>query len=247
MKVTEENIIQYFENELSSEAKLILESEINQDSNAKELYDSYKDLYNGFETASVEEVPSSLQSNFDNFLKQQISQTPKKTNPYKAIVPVVITCLFLTAVYFFYSNKKANQKLHKQMIAMNDNIQSLMNNESSAYRIKAVKLSAEMPTANKTAIKLLLDAVANDPSSNVRLSALEALEQHIQNDRVRASIYKTMSSETDPIVLLTYVNILTNSKEESSPTVLRGMTENDALDQFIKDEAHLGLFKLEQY
>lgn len=253
MSNIEEKIIQYFENELSPSERAEVEKSVQENELFRKEFNEYQSMYASFHSFPSHEVPDKLKSNFQAFLtqtkeidKQSIPKVEGKSTTKIIIVLALCTVIGMTT-YMFFKNRADNQAINQQMIAMNDNLKLLMQNESSSHRIKAVQLSAQLPESNQTAIDLLVDALANDPSSNVRLSALEGLEQYISNDKVRAAIYKSMAKETDQVVLITYINILSASKEVSAIDELTKITKDQALDQFIKDEAHLGLFNLKEY
>lgn len=253
MNNIEENIIQYFENELTAAERKALEKKVLENDLFRIEFEQYKSMYSSLDSFPSNPTPAQLKNNFESFLAQEKSKhntsNPKSnsSNGSRLIITIVGALLIATISFMFFNNRADNQAINQQMIAMNDNLKQLMQNESSSHRIKAVKLSAKLPESNQTAISLLLDALANDPSSNVRLSALEALEQHITNDKVRAAIYTSMAKENDQVVLITYINILSSSKEESAIDELTKITKDQSLDQFIKDEAHLGLFNLQEY
>ncbi len=250
MNNIEDKIIQYFEHELSREEAAQIEQLITENVEARKLFDQYKSVYVSFDQIPHQAPSDRLKQNFSLFLNEEIKQqakSTKNTNYTKTIWMLAIGAILAAMLFFLVKNKADNQEINQQMIAMNENLTKLMQNESSSHRIKAVQISATLPDNNQQALDLLMDAMAKDPSSNVRLSALEALEKHIDNEQVRASIYKSMADETDQVVLISYINILTESKEKSAITELKKITKDQAMDQFIKDEAQLGLFQLQEY
>jgi len=245
MNITEDIIIQFLEGELDTKQQTEFLTEIAEDQKLLKVYEEYKFLYDGFSSANSPELPNEVEDRFQAFLAMQSKNTSKsKIKPSWIIGIVFLICIAATIIF---KNYRAIQDNNEQMFAMQHQVKTLMGNQSSSYRIKAVNLSANQPSSNTQAIDLLLDAIMNDRSSNVRLAALESLKQHIENDKVRATIYTAMAHETDAVVLLTYINILSASKEKEATTALKNLTQQESLEQFLKDEAQLGLFKLESY
>ena len=83
-----------------------------------------------------------------------------------------------------------------------------------------------------------------DPNSNVRLAAMEALGKFSNEVRVRNALIQSLSTQKDPVVQIALIQLLVKMKEKSVVGQLEQMTKDATTMKAVKDEAYSGILKL---
>ena len=122
----------------------------------------------------------------------------------------------------------------------------LKNENSTSGRIKAVniayKLNHNQP--DKTIVDALIKRLNEDESTNVRLSAMDALFHFVDDQKVVTALCETLSIQTDPIVQIAIIEGLTSYKEKGAIKYFEELIENDHVIDHVKDEAQMGIYKM---
>lgn len=89
---------------------------------------------------------------------------------------------------------------------------TLVTNESTAARLQAVNMQDRRPALSDKAIRALIGVLENDPSTNVRLAALEALAGHLAHREVRTAVISALNDES-PMVQLRVAELIVEAEE----------------------------------
>lgn len=144
-------------------------------------------------------------------------------NPWTKLFGVAAAFILLVLVLWQYNETQNN---NAEIIALKIAMTELLAEKSVSKRIKAVTMSEQVTNGNKEIAQVLLKTMKEDPSKNVRLAAINALNQHIENEAVRIGIIEHLAEAKDPYVQIKLINILSEIKEKKAvPT----------LDYIIKD------------
>jgi HEAT repeat protein len=83
-----------------------------------------------------------------------------------------------------------------------------------------------------------------DPNSNVRLAAMDALGKFSNEATVRTALIQSLSTQKDPIVQIALIQLLVKMKEKGVVKQLEQMTKDASTMKAVKDEAYSGILKL---
>jgi hypothetical protein len=111
-------------------------------------------------------------------------------------------------------------------------------------RLQEVLAAAKADNPSDRTLDDLLKALAFDPSANVRLRALEALYAHADRDFVRSGVLASLPREQNPLVQLELIDFVAAAHERDAQPVLQKMSQNDALNQTVRDAARRALAQL---
>jgi hypothetical protein len=111
-------------------------------------------------------------------------------------------------------------------------------------RLQEVLAAAKADNPSDRTLDDLLKALAFDPSANVRLRALEALYAHADRDFVRSGVLASLPREQNPLVQLELIEFVATAHERDAQPVLQRMSQNDALNQTVRDAARRALAQL---
>ncbi len=98
---------------------------------------------------------------------------------------------------------------------------SLLKDESASQRIKAVSYAEEMPDPDQQIIHALINTLNEDKNVNVRLAALYSVNKFSNDREVRDSLVQSLSKQTEPIIQIVLINMLTQKNETKAIQPIR--------------------------
>jgi hypothetical protein len=111
-------------------------------------------------------------------------------------------------------------------------------------RLREVLASANTEKPDDKVLDNLISALAYDPSTNVRLRALEALYPHADRSLVRSSVLASLPREQNPLVQLEMIDFLAAARDRDAAPVLTKMVQNETIDRSVRDAARRALAQL---
>lgn len=119
-----------------------------------------------------------------------------------------------------------------------------MNQRSTSDRLQtALQRPASGEPADRVVAELL-NTVAFDPSTNVRLSALESLYPHADDENVRAGIVASLPRETSPLVQVAMIDFLVAARDQAAAPAFEQLTRTPQLDDSVRQAARRALAQL---
>jgi hypothetical protein len=128
----------------------------------------------------------------------------------------------------------------RQMVAL-----SLMQQQAATDRLKGISWSYQLQQPSTELLRALLDTLMHDPSVNVRLATVDALRQFGNQPVVRRGVVEAMARQQSPMVEISLIDLAVDLREKESIAALRQLTEDQTLDQAVRERAQRGLMELE--
>lgn len=116
--------------------------------------------------------------------------------------------------------------------------------QPAGERLQGILATQDLKDPNDKIITQLISALALDPSTNVRLSALEALYQHADKDVVRAGVLASLSREQNPLVQVSMIDFLVAARDREATPTLQELSRTDKVDRSVRDAAKRALVQL---
>ncbi len=121
----------------------------------------------------------------------------------------------------------------------------LLNNDLSASeRIAGATKAYLIKNPDKEIIDVLVKTMDNDPNSNVRLAALDALSKFYKESYVKNKLVQSLEKQKDPVVQIALIELLTTMKEASIVNELQKISNDANSIRAVKDQAYAGIQKL---
>ncbi len=117
-------------------------------------------------------------------------------------------------------------------------------NASTNQRLDGVLSTAALRKPDRSAIDGLIGTVALDPSANVRLSAVQALYGHADQEVVRTAIEISLPREQSPLVQLAMIDFLTAAKDHDARPVLEKISATETADPNVREAASRAMIQL---
>ena len=121
---------------------------------------------------------------------------------------------------------------------------SLLQQQPAGERLKGVLAAQNLTHDDDQLITKLISTLALDPSTNVRLSALEALYQHADKDVVRAGVLASLTREQNPLVQVSMIDFLVAARDREAASTLQEMARSEKVDRSVRDAAKRALVQI---
>jgi anti-sigma factor RsiW len=121
---------------------------------------------------------------------------------------------------------------------------SLLQQRSTSERLQTVLATLDQKNPNQKILSDLIGALALDPSVNVRLTALDALYPHADQQLVRAGVLASLPREQNPLVQVAMIDFLVAARDPAAMPELEKLSRNESLDRAVRDAAKRGLAQL---
>jgi hypothetical protein len=83
----------------------------------------------------------------------------------------------------------------------------------------------------------LIGALALDPSTNVRLTALESLYPHADREVVRAGVLASLAREQNPLVQVAMIDFLVAARDSEAVQTFQTLANSTDTDRSVKEAA----------
>ena len=121
---------------------------------------------------------------------------------------------------------------------------SLLNQESSAERLRGVQVSRAADKADGSVLDALLNTLDNDPSTNVRLAAVDALFLFGGEPRTRETLVRSLERQKSPLVQISIIDLLVEIREQKAMKALRLLMQSAGTDPYVRKRAEWGIQQL---
>jgi len=116
-----------------------------------------------------------------------------------------------------------------------------LKDQSPSERIKAVGYAEDIVNPNEKVINALTNTLNHDKNVNVRLAALYSLAKFTDDRKVMDTLVTSLSNQTEPIIQIVLINILTEKKEVKAIGPIQDLIQNGKTLKEVKDIAQKGL------
>ncbi len=250
----EGKIIDYIDGRLSDKERAEVEQELMRNDKAFTMYEQLKEVMYAMDHAEKFEPSPNLKLRFDEALRSEIATSrPGKVVFFQSSfyrVAAAIALLITGGGIGFWISKHNDQREELQALAREMEATKLMmmslidNQQSASQRIRGVNVAMTIQSADDDVVNALVQRMNEDPNTNVRLAALDALSKFYDEPMVRKALIEGLSSQKDPVVQIALIQLMVKIKEKGIVTDLKKIVEDEKTMEAVKDEAYTGLLEL---
>jgi hypothetical protein len=164
--------------------------------------------------------------------------------------PVVYAVLLLGFIggYFLHSFSKNSGEFTalqkevqqtRQLVAL-----SLLKQPSASDRLMGAAWSRKVEEPDQETLKMLIDILNDDSSSNVRLSALDSLRRFYNHPYVREQLIKSLPEQSSPIVQIALIDLMEEMRDEHALPALNQLVMKKDVNPQVKEQAKNCIQKL---
>jgi hypothetical protein len=253
-EVLESLLIDYIDGTLSPSDRLRVEQELAQNEASRTLYDQLRTVMGALEHSETVEPGEHLRTVFAKTLQQEVANNKSgKTiffRPvfYRAAAAIALVMVGVSIGYWI----DKNQSRENELLALKKEVEStkqmmlvmLDNQQSASQRMMGTTVAYSIQQPDDEIVSALVKSMNEDPNTNVRLAALEALIKFHQEPVVRKKLIESLSVQKDPSVQITLIQLMVKMKERGVINQLQLIVDDAHTIKAVKDEALSGLLKL---
>lgn len=247
-----EKLVQYIDGTLSEKENLEIKHWIETNKEMETQYNQLKQA-DTLMNSNLDTIPSDrMTARFEHWLdhyETDIKKTKlKRLNWYRIAAGLAILLVGYGGAMTISKLNQQRQELTKikvELQATKDLVMDNLNNQNSAsQRMSGIYASQDLTTPDLEILQVLIKTMNTDPSSNVRVAALEALGKYYHLPSVRSALIQSLAHQEDPVVQIALIQMLVQKKETVIVDELETLTRQEDLIKAVKDEAYKGIFKL---
>ena len=247
-------LIDYLDNTLSKEDAGEVEEILASNAEARKLLHELKIIVNTLNNSNPLVPSAHLQLNFEEKLTNEIDQKKNSKQVYVFAnwyrMAAAVGFILLTVGIGYWINKNQQQeaelaRIKSEMEATKKMLMAMLDHRQSAsQRVQGATIAYTIAKADDEVVKALAKAMNEDPNTNVRLAALEALTKFYQEENVRKVLINSLSIQKDEVVQIALIQVLVKMKEKNIVKELEKITKDTEVLKAVKDEAFTGILKL---
>lgn len=182
-------------------------------------------------------------NNISNEIDELPSKSPTKLLKYAFSVGflLIISGVF---IWFYISKIQDVQEQQQDFAEEMKEIKELLTANKDGVRIRAINKTEFISNRNPGIQQILIHTLQNDPSVNVKIAALNALESYMDEELVRIALIKQLENSNDNKLLLRIISALSTVNEKRLTPYLEDIIIDDNKRGFVKDEAGMILEKI---
>lgn len=253
MENIESKLIDYIDGKLDENERVAVEREMAQNEEASKLYEQLLKIIQEMQRVQDVKPSQSLQQNFEKMLAEEIQQAKGSQFFFQPlalrIAAGVVFVLLGIGIGFWlnssYQQKREIARLRHEMDSTKQAMLGLLTNQQSAsQRMVGATVAYQLVKADDEIVNALVNAMNEDPNTNVRLAALEALGKFKHEANVHKVLIGSLAKQNDPVVQISLIQMMVDMKEKSIIGELEKLTQQKEILKAVKDEAYTGILKL---
>ena len=256
-------LIDYIDEKLNEADRSLVEQELASNEEAYAMYEQFREVIQLMEKSSSLEPGTSLKRSFDKALKAELDGIARlkaslptgqgkvvsfQTYAYRIAAGVVFVMLGVSIGYQVNKSYRQEQELARLQSEMNATKQMMMamldNQQSASQRMVGTTVAYKMIKMDDEIVTALAKSMNEDPNTNVRLAAMEALSKFYKESGVHKVLVQSLSTQKDPVVQIALIQLLVQMKERGVVKELEKIADDPVTLKAVKDEAYNGILKL---
>lgn len=251
-ETAKQKLIDYLDGNLTVEEGKEVESMLASDAALRKWFEQLKQVNTSIIKTAELKPSAALRESFEAALQQELKKETKQVffSPIMFRIAAAVLLLIVAGGVGFWMNNQWQQQremaeLKRQLDETKDMMMAMMNNELSAsQRMMGVSVANSIQQADDEITLVLFDVLNEDPNTNVRLSALEALAKFHADPEVKRKLIQSLAIQKEPSVQIALIQLLVQIKEQSIMPQLKDIIEDDQSIKAVRDEAHTAILKL---
>lgn len=251
-ETAQQKLIDYLDGNLTVEEGKEVESMLASDAALRKWFEQLKHVNTRIIKTAELKPSAALRESFEAALQQELKKETKQVffSPIMFRIAAAVLLLIVAGGVGFWMNNQWQQQremaeLKRQLDETKDMMMAMMNNELSAsQRMMGVSVANSIQQADDEITLVLFDVLNEDPNTNVRLSALEALAKFHADPEVKRKLIQSLTIQKEPSVQIALIQLLVQIKEQSIMPQLKDIIEDDQSIKAVRDEAHTAILKL---
>lgn len=252
--------IEYLSGVLDTKEKKEFESFLENNRTQQQEFYEIKDTWSQIERFKTPEPSEEMDKNFYEMLYAQKEEKANVFNTIKISLKtilesimrpqlaygVLLLCVGLGVGYFLNPEPTINTTIVNTETEeiRGELVLTLLEQPSANKRLQGINEANKFKKANDRVIKALLQTLNNDPNVNVRLAAIEALTNYLDNPIVRAGLVLAIVKQESPIVQVTLADLMVALQEKKSIEPFKKLIRTKDLNESVKEKLETSIHSI---
>ena len=245
-------LIDYIDGKLNDTERQDVEQQLVRDAEAFKMYEQLKEVIQAMQKSAKMEPSLRLRRGFEQMLQEEEGKTTRgkvvffPTSFYRVAAAIAFIAMAGSVAFLLVKQNRQAAELAQTKEVL---IKMLDNQQSASQRVLGATVAFnDIEKADDEIVNALVNAMNEDPNTNVRLAALEALGKFHTQPHVRKALIASLNTQKDPVVQIALIRLMVEMKEkDGSKDITRELerisTDEETL-QAVKDEAQAGILRL---
>ena len=238
-------LIDYIDGKLNDTERYDVEQLLIANPDAFKTYEQLKEVIHAMQASAKMEPTPRLKRGFEQMLLEEKIQLKKgrvvffQPSMFRVAAAVAFVVLGGAIAFIIARQNQQSRELKQTLMAM------LENQQSASQRVLGATVAYnDIVKADDEIVNALVHAMNEDPNTNVRLAALEALGKFRSQPHVRKALVASLTTQKDPVVQIALIRLMVEMKEKDITKELENISTDEEALQAVKDEAQAGILRL---
>ncbi|NQU86416.1 MAG: zf-HC2 domain-containing protein [Mariniphaga sp.] len=237
------NLPEYIDGKLDDKASGIIASHLEGCEGCRELYTELNSFLKFTDTFSEIEPPKGMKDEFMELADREFFGGQKKVLLIPAWVKVAAMIIMVFGTFaggfFAGSGNQGNPQLQAELNQLRqDVLLAGLSDYSGPQKIEAVYNIKTSGQADHKLIDALVYTMNSDKNVNVRLAAIGALSEMIdQNESIKSELINSLTVQENPLLQISLIQVLTESGVKEAKEEIELISENENTDQHVRTYA----------
>ncbi|HMG89334.1 MAG TPA: HEAT repeat domain-containing protein [Chryseolinea sp.] len=238
-------LIDYIDGKLNNTERHDVEQLLVADTEAFKTYEQLKVVIHAMQASAKMEPTARLKRGFEQMLLEEEIALKKgrvvlfQPSFYRVAAAIAFVVLGGAIAYIIARQNQQSKQIKETLMTMLDN-----QNSASQRVLGATVAYNDIERADDEIVNALVNAMNEDPNTNVRLAALEALGKFRSQPHVRKALVASLTTQKDPVVQIALIRLMVEMKEKDITNELEKISTDEESIQAVKDEAQAGILRL---
>ncbi|HEY5919105.1 MAG TPA: HEAT repeat domain-containing protein [Chryseolinea sp.] len=238
-------LIDYIDGKLNDAERYDVEQLLVANQDAFKTYEQLKEVIQAMQASAKMEPTPRLKRGFEQMLREEEIGLKKgrvvffQPSLFRVAAAVAFVVLGGAIAFIIARQNQQSQELKQTLMAM------LENQQSASQRVLGATVAYnDIVKADDEIVNALVNAMNEDPNTNVRMAALEALGKFHNQPHVRKALVAALNTQKDPMVQIALIRLMVEMKEKDITKELERISTDEETLQAVKDEAQAGILRL---
>jgi len=238
-------LIDYIDGKLNDAERYDVEQLLVANQDAFKTYEQLKEVIQAMQASAKMEPTPRLKRGFEQMLREEEIGLKKgrvvffQPSLFRVAAAVAFVVLGGAIAFIIARQNQQSRELKQTLMAM------LENQQSASQRVLGATVAYnDIVKADDEIVNALVNAMNEDPNTNVRMAALEALGKFHNQPHVRKALVAALNTQKDPMVQIALIRLMVEMKEKDITKELERISTDEETLQAVKDEAQAGILRL---
>ncbi len=238
-------LIDYIDGKLNDTERYDVEQLLVANPDAFKTYEQLKEVIHAMQASAKMEPTTRLKRGFEQMLREEEIGLKKgrvvffQPSLFRVAAAIAFVVLGGAIAFIIARQNQQSRELKQTLMAM------LENQQSASQRVLGATVAYnDIVKADDEIVNALVHAMNEDPNTNVRMAALEALGKFHNQPHVRKALVASLNTQKDPVVQIALIRLMVEMKETDITKELERISTDEETLQAVKDEAQAGILRL---